>query len=55
MSTPEKVNKITLSVNDNERIQPINSIETYAYETSKGYISKEKIKCKNKIDQCKND
>ena len=32
----EEVNKIALSVVDNERIQPINSIGTYACGTSKG-------------------
>ena len=31
----EKVNKIALSANDYQRIQSIDSIETYAYETSK--------------------
>ena len=32
----EEVNKIALSVVDDERIQPINSIGTYACGTSKG-------------------
>ena len=31
----EKVNKIALSANDYQRIQSIDSIEAYAYETSK--------------------
>ena len=36
----EKVNKIALSVNDNKRIQLIDSVETYAYVTSKDLICK---------------
>ena len=31
----EEVNKIALSANDHQRIQSIDSIEAYAYETSK--------------------
>ena len=30
----EKINKIALSSNDDERMQSIDSIETYAYEMS---------------------
>ena len=30
----EEVNKIALSVNDDKRIQPIDSLETYTYGTS---------------------
>ena len=36
----EKVNKIALSVNDNKRIQLIDSVETYGYVTSKYLICK---------------
>ena len=36
----EKVNKIALSVNDNKRIKLIDSVETYAYVTSKYLICK---------------
>ena len=37
-------------------MQSIDSIETYAYETSKDLISEEKeIKCNNITKQCKND
>ena len=46
----EEINKIALSSNDNERIQSIDSIETYAYGASKDIISdKEEIKCNNTI------
>ena len=36
----EKVNKFVLSANDGKRIQSINSMEIYAYETSKDLICK---------------
>ena len=39
----EEVNKIALSWNDDERIQSIHSIETYAYGTSKNLVSKKEI------------
>ena len=46
----EEINKIALSSNGNERIQSIDSIETYAYGASKDIISdKEEIKCNNTI------
>ena len=46
--------KIALSSNDNKRKQSIDSIETYAYGTSKGLVSKkEEIKCNNIIKQYK--
>ena len=35
----EEINKIALSSNDDERIQSIDSIETYAYGTSKVPVS----------------
>ena len=41
----KKVNKIALNSNDDERMQSIDSIETYAYGMSKDLIcKKEKIK-----------
>ena len=43
----EKINKIVLSSYDDKRMQSIDSIETYAYGTSKDLVSeKEKIKFK---------
>ena len=51
----EVINKIALSSNDDKRMQSINSLETYAYGTSKDLIRKEeKIKCKSIIKQYKN-
>ena len=42
----EEVNKISLSSNDDKRIQLIDSIETDTYRTSKDLVSeKEEIKC----------
>ena len=50
----EEINKIALSSNDDKRIQSIDSIETYAYATSKNLISdKEEIECSNIIKQYK--
>ena len=47
---------IALSATYDKRIQFIDSIETYAYETSKDLVSeKEEIKKYNKITQYKND
>ena len=48
----EKINKIALSVNDNKRIQLIDSVETYAYVTSKDLICK---KQKTKFINVKNN
>ena len=46
----EEINKIALSTNDDKRMQSIDSIETYAYGTSKDLVSeKEEIKCNNTI------
>ena len=46
----EEINKIVLSSNDDKRMQSIDSIETYAYGTSKDLKSeKEEIKCNNII------
>ena len=51
----KEINKIVLSSNDNKRMQSIDSIETYAYGTSKDLICKrEKIKRNNTIKQYKN-
>ena len=48
----EEINKIALSSNDDKRIQAIDSIEAYAYETNKDLIrEKEEIKCNNIIKQ----
>ena len=50
----EEINKIALSSNDDKRMQSIDSIETYAYATSKNLISdKEEIECSNIIKQYK--
>ena len=35
----EDISKIALSLNDNKRMQPIHSIETYAYGTIKDLVS----------------
>ena len=44
----EEIDKITLSSNDDKRIQSAESIETYVYGTSKDVvIEKEEIKCNN--------
>ena len=50
------MNNVALNSNDDKRMQSIDSIETYAYETSKYVISeKEEIKCSNIIKRYKND
>ena len=50
----EEINKIALSSNDYKRMQSFDSIETYAYGTSKEVKSeKEDIKRNNVIKQCK--
>ena len=44
----EEINKVDLSSNDDKRIKSIDSIESYAYETSKDPVSeKEEIKWNN--------
>ena len=46
----EENNKIAFCLNDDKGIQLIDSIETYAYGTSKDLVSeKEEITCKNII------
>ena len=53
---PEEIIKISLSSNDDKRIQSIDLIETYTYGTNKDLVSeKEDIKCKNITKWCKND
>ena len=50
----EELNKTPLSSNDDKRMQTIDSIETYAYGTSKDLVSKkEEIKCNNIIKRYK--
>ena len=50
----EEVNKIALSANDDKKIQPIDSIETYAYGACKVAVyKKEEIKCNSIIKQNK--
>ena len=52
---PEEINKIGLSSNGDKRMGSIDSIETYAYGTSKDLIcKKEKIKRNIIIKQYKN-
>ena len=44
----EKIKKIALSSNDDKRMQSIDSIEAYAYGTSKDLVSdKEEVECSN--------
>ena len=50
----EHINKIALCSNNDKIMQPIDSIETCAYEMGKYLISeKEQIKCNNMITQHK--
>ena len=50
----EELNNITLRANDDERMQSIDSIELYAYGTSKNLVcKKEGNKCNNKIPKYK--
>ena len=50
----EEINKIALRSNDNKRMHPIDSIEIYAYGTSRYLVSeKEEIKCSNIIKRYK--
>ena len=53
---PEEIIKISLSSNDDKRIQSIDLIETYTYGANKDLVSeKEDIKCKNITKWYKND
>ena len=48
----EEINKIALSSNYDKRTKSIYLVETYAYRSSKGRVSKEEnIKCNNIIKQ----
>ena len=50
----QEINNIALRSNDDKRIKSIDSVGTYAYETSKDLIcKKEKNKCDNITKQCK--
>ena len=50
----EEVNEIALRSNDNTRMKLIDLVETYTYGTNKDLVSeKERIKCKNRINQYK--
>ena len=50
----EEIYNITLSSNDDKRMQSFDSIETYAYGMRKGAVSeKEEIKCNNIINRYK--
>ena len=52
----QHINKIALSLNNDNRMQLINSIKIYAYETSKDLVNeKEDIKSKNIIKRYEND
>ena len=52
--TYNQIHKITLSLNDDKRMQSVDSIKTYPYGTSKDLASgKEEIKCNNIIKQYK--
>ena len=51
----EEVNKNALSSNDDERMQSIDSIETYEYGSTKDLVcEEEETKCNNIIKQYKN-
>ena len=45
----EEINNIALILNDDKRMQSIDSIEICAYGTSKDLVSKKEIKCNNII------
>ena len=52
----KELNKLTLSWNDDKRMQQIDLIEAYTYGMSKDLVSeKEVIKCNNIIKRSKND
>ena len=54
ISLLKKLTRLLLSSNDDKRMQSIDSIETYAYGTSKDLVSdKEEIKCNNIIKRYK--
>ena len=50
----EEINKTALSSNDDKRMQSTDSLDTYAYGTSKDLVrKKEEIKCNNITKQYK--
>ena len=50
----KEINKIALNSNDDKRMQSMDSIETYTFETNKDLIiDKEDIKCNNIIKRYK--
>ena len=50
-----EISKIALNSNDDKRMQPIDSIETYAHGTGNDLVcKKEEIKCNSIIKQYKN-
>ena len=52
----EEINETALSSNDDKIMQWIDSIETYAYGSSKNLVSqKQDIKCSNIIKRSEND
>ena len=52
----KKLIRLLLSSKDDKRMQSIDTIETYAYATSKDLVSEEEvIKCNNIIKRYKND
>ena len=52
----EEINEMALSSNEDKRMQSIDSIEIYAYGTTRDLvIDEKKIKCNNIIKRYKND
>ena len=52
----EEINNIALSLNDDKRMQSIDSIEKYAYVMRKYIVSeKEEIRCSTIMKRYKND
>ena len=51
----EEIDKIALGLNDNIRMQSMDSIETCTWKKQRSTKEKEQIKCKNIIKQYKND
>ena len=52
----EEINKITLSSNDDKRMQSIDWIESYAYGIRKNLMCEwDEIKCNNIIRKYRND
>ena len=52
----EKIIKIALSSNDDQRMKLIDLTETYSYRTRKDLVTtKEEVKYSTIVKQCKND